>query len=218
MIKIVKVDYEKLSKLHEKYAKKRKFALTKPKPERVKKEEEDLALIKQHLIEVEELDKRRHQRKEDKKKKKGKNVEVPEMDGDDDSLAARIALASQLPDDPTQSNLPVIDISAQMAQVDRMNQKMDEHMDVLGDKLIKLKEMAQDIGGELDRQNVMLESLESKVEKEMERLQALNKRVDNALDQVGGSTKLFCIIAIIVIIVAMMGIAAIFIINYFPAP
>ncbi len=218
MIKVVKGDYEKLEKLHEKYAKK-KFSIRKPDPNRIKREQEDLALIKKHMIEVEELDRKRHQRKEDKKKKKKKDLDVPEMDGgEDDSLAARIALASQLPDDPTQSNLPVIDISAQMAQVDKLNQKMDEHMDILGKKLVQLKEIATDIGAELDTQNARLDSLESKVDKEMQRLEALNKRVDNALDAVGGSTKLFCIIAIIVVIVAMIGIAAIFIINYFPAP
>ncbi len=217
MIKIVKGDYEKLEMLHQKYVKRKKYTIRKPDPDRIKREQEDLALIKKHLIEVEELDKRRHQRKEDRNKRSDLNV--PEMDGgEDDSLAARIALATQLPDDPGQSKLPVIDISAQMAQVEQMNQQLDRYMDELSQRLGNLRTIAMDMGSEIDSQNRRLESVEDKVVKELERLQALNKRVDNALDAVGGSTKLFCIIAIIIIIVAMIGIAAIFIINYFPAP
>ncbi len=213
MIKIVKEDYEKLQKLHIK-ASKKKFSFKKPDPEKIKKREEDLELIKKHIAEIEELDKRRHQRDTKKKSRKHENDEEYGMQG---SLAEKLMLATQLPDDPTKSNLPTIDISQQMLQLERLNKTLDEKLDIFGEKLDKLKEAAQDIGGELDRQNIMLENLEDKVEKEMQRLDALNKRVENALDAVGGSCKLICIVAIIIVIVGMVGIAAVFIINYFPA-
>jgi chromosome segregation ATPase len=211
MIKIVKADFDKLKHLHEKSAKKKKFTRKKPDPVRIQKQLDDIKLIEQHLMEIEELDKRRHKKDRESKKKA---FDIPDSNGDDD-LAAKIMMATALPDDPTKSNLPVIDISAQMMQVDNLNKKIDEHADILGEKLVKLKEAALDINGELTTQQVMLENLEEKVEKEIERLKALNERVDTALDKIGGSMKLICIVAIIIVIVAMVGVGAIFVISYF---
>ncbi|KAG2383607.1 hypothetical protein C9374_004278 [Naegleria lovaniensis] len=116
-----------------------------------------------------------------------------------------VVLEQNLPDDATKSQLPSIDISQAMLKVQDMQKQIDQGLDVFSKKLDDLHQMSLDIGSELNEQNRLLEQIDKKVEEEVTKLKNLNARVESALDKVGGSNKIMCIICIAIIIVQFVG-------------
>lgn len=213
-------DLQKIIKIHEKSAKKR--FLKKVDPELIKAQKNDIELIKKHILELELLSKRKYD-KDSKKNPKEDTTTSHLLEGADDldnenkssGVMDGVVLEQNLPDDATKSQLPTIDISQAMLKVQDMQKQIDQGLDVFSKKLDDLHQMSLDIGNELNEQNRLLEQIDKKVEEEVTKLKNLNAKVDNALDKVGGSNKIMCIICIAIIIVVCAAAALIFLISYF---
>ncbi len=103
--------------------------------------------------------------------------------------------------DPTQSELPDIDIDAGLAQIQRNDQAMDEDIALIAKGVSGLENAAQVMGQELDKQGAMIQHLEDKVDKHTDHLNQLNAKLKDTLNKVGGAEK--CTINIILIVIVL---------------
>ncbi|KAJ3261787.1 hypothetical protein HK103_004738 [Boothiomyces macroporosus] len=163
MIKSVKEAVTKMEAIYDKEAKKKK-----PKdPAKVAEHKEIVQLCKQHIEEVEHLEKRRiadaHA---------GDRVEL--LNG-----AANNNLYANMGKD-----LPDIDAEEDMKAIKNRNKEIDEEVHQLGQGVAKLKDIAIDMGQELDRQNENLERIDKKVEANLDHVDNINVSLKKALDGV----------------------------------
>lgn len=221
MIDFLKVDRKKMIDIYNSNAKKvknrKKFSFKKTKltPEDIEKQERDIELISRHIVELEEINKARHRKKNARASTKEKNDLLSGADGENDKddddpkmkEIRRLVLESDLPDDPTRSQLPELDISQALEKVKTADQQIDEGLDKFNKKLVDLKQQAKAIGNELDEQKEIIEQIQGKTDKAKDRIDRLNQRLDKAMNQVNRTQKLICItfILCVALIFAVVG-------------
>ncbi|KAL9647223.1 hypothetical protein ABK040_012575 [Willaertia magna] len=223
MIKAIKTDdFAKLTQYHTKTMKKKLFK--KVDPTLIAAQESDIQLIRKHIAELEALSLRRYERKNNKNGiqdattsslLEGAEDDNNEKGNKNNDAGQMIVLEQDLPDDATKSKLQTIDISGALAKINDIQSQIDQGLDVFSKKLDDIHQMAKDIGSELDEQNMLLDEMDKKVNTHLESLKNLNMKVENALDKVGGSNKLMCIIFILIVITICLGALLIFLVSYF---
>jgi methyl-accepting chemotaxis protein len=102
--------------------------------------------------------------------------------------------------------LPTIDISDGLRQIEENKRKQNELLDVLDGQVNQLADIANSIGLELDKQALMLDKMAVDVEKHNATLSNLNKDLDKAIEQVGGGTRLIICGCILIILIALIGV------------
>ncbi|KAJ3326013.1 hypothetical protein HDV06_002398 [Boothiomyces sp. JEL0866] len=174
MIKSVKESVTRMEAIYDKEAKKKK-----PKdPAKVAEHKEIVQLCKQHIEEVEHLEKRRiadaHA---------GERVEL--LNGaTNNNLYANMGKGGQEQDIFTHTDLPDIDAEEDMKAIKNRNKEIDEEVNQLGQGVAKLRDIAIDMGQELDRQNENLERIDKKVEANLDHVDNINVSLKKALDGV----------------------------------
>lgn len=228
MIKILKSDHNKLLEMQKKNEKKKSIFRKKKSAERenqLLKQREDCELIFLHIVEVENLDKKRHNKRQTRDHDRDSLLDHEGFGGESSSVIRedsntgmrRLLMQTELPDDATQSNLPEIDISDALLKVDNLKEKLDEGLDVLGGKLDVLKKMSEQMGDELDVQNIMLKDLDVKVDKTKEVLEKLNKKQEDAQKAMGNTT-IFVIIIILLVVMIVLVVVAFILFRQFLQP
>jgi len=110
--------------------------------------------------------------------------------------------------------LPTIDISDGLKQIEDNKREQGRLLDVLGNQIDTIADIANSIGLELDKQALMLDKMSVDVDKHNATLGNLNKDLDKAIEQVGGGTRLMVIGIILIIIIALIGVLYLVISNY----
>jgi hypothetical protein len=159
-----------------------------------------LDLISQHIYEIELLDKRRFETDKKVYKDKGKK---------DDEIS--LLFNTELPEDPTDSSLPIIDIRASLLKVEEQKRQMNLGIEMFNEKISGLKEIALDISGELDIHEKILDNIEKKSQKQTEEIQKVSAKVKNATQQTNNTTRLCVVVAVICVILIILGIVGVFI-------
>jgi methyl-accepting chemotaxis protein len=114
--------------------------------------------------------------------------------------------------------LPSIDISDGLRQIEENKKKQDDLLDKLADRVDVIADIANNIGLELDKQALMLDKMTADVEKHNATLSHLNEDLDKAIQQVGGGTRLMICGCIIIILIALVGILYLVISAYVRIP
>mmetsp|Transcript_3272 Transcript_3272/g.12481 ORF Transcript_3272/g.12481 Transcript_3272/m.12481 type:complete len:339 (-) Transcript_3272:233-1249(-) len=227
MIDFLKADRKKMMEIHQKNAKKVKnkkkfgFRKTKLTPDDIDKQEKDILLLTRHIVELEEMNKARHRKKNSRaggsSRERNTLLEGHEADvenaDDDTSMGAmrKLVMESDLPDDATRSNLPELDISQALEKVHNLDKQIEEGLDEFNKKLKDLKAQAQTIGTELDEQSELIDQIQGKSDKAKEKIDRLNQRLDKAMNQVNKTQKLICMIFLLCIILIFAVIALVLI-------
>ncbi|KAJ3277059.1 hypothetical protein HDV01_000111 [Terramyces sp. JEL0728] len=147
-------------------------------PAKVAEHKEIVQLCKQHIEEVEQLEKRRvadtHA---------GERVEL--LNGAaNNNIYANMGKGGQEQDIFTHSDLPDIDAEEDMKAIKNRNKEIDEEVNQLGQGVAKLRDIAIDMGQELDKQNEDLERIDRKVEANLDHVDNINVSLKKALDGV----------------------------------
>lgn len=96
----------------------------------------------------------------------------------------------------------------QIEQIDKRDAEFDQDLDIIGQGIQDLSEIAALQGEEVKRQNVMLESVGKKIDNVNEHLGNVNSRMKETLDEVGRSADKLCVD--IMCIALALGFAAVF--------
>ena len=186
--------------------------------ELIQKMQTDCELVHKHVIEMEELGKRRFKAQTPSRSEKmskrdadkdslieGAEDEEGNGERDDDNASSlRQMVVQQLPDDATCSSLPEIDISEAMSQVNEYKQKMDQALDRISAKVDVLHQQARDIGDTLDRHNKILDNLDSKTDKNAQKLEQTNKRLEKQITAVSSTTIYIVVIAGLILMIILI--------------
>ncbi|KAL0482873.1 hypothetical protein AKO1_014171 [Acrasis kona] len=105
-----------------------------------------------------------------------------------------------------QIEIPTLDISEGLAQIEANKKRLDNQLDLLDGKLDTLADIANSIGLELDKQALMLDKMSADVDKYNAKLGHLNKDLEKAVAAVGGGTRLMVCGIIIIVLIALVGI------------
>lgn len=222
MIDFLKADRKKMMEIHQKNAKKVKnkkkfgFRKTKLTPDDIDSQERDIELITRHILELEEINKARHRKKNNRSQaaSRDRNTLLEGADDDDNAdddpkmgAMRKLVRESDLPDDATRSNLPELDISQSLEKVKDLDKQIDEGLDQFNKRLKDLKKQAEAIGDELDEQGELIDQIQGKSDKAKERIDRLNQRLDKAMNQVNRTQKLVCVIFLlcVILIFAVIG-------------
>lgn len=171
-------------------------------PELKLQRDNDLKLIHQHIQQV----KKEHKRllmgksKSDDDKKKKKKVEFDSVD--------------DMKDMSQKEELPQIDISAGLEQIQENKKLQDQMLDKLLEQVGTMGALAQEISDELDIQLVMLDKLQSDVDKHLHTIGGVNKNMDKLIEEAGGSTKLLIVGILLIVVIALVGIGFLFLKVY----
>jgi len=203
-----KVDklFKEMQQMHEDAKnKKHRWAKASLPKEMREQREKDLAAIQQCIQKIKAQQKKLLMGgKEDKKL----DLKKPTFGGVDD-----LVNESKKP-----IELPTIDISDGLRQIEENKKKQDQLLDVLSGQLDEIQNIADNIGLELDKQAIMLDKMSVDVDKHNETLGKLNQDLDKAIQQVGGGTRLMIIGIILIIIIALIGVLYLVISNYVQIP
>jgi len=189
----------------------------------------DCELIYKHYVELDELDKRRHKRDDkgnkpnSKKNDADKDALLQGAEGDEEPVggdvdkdgAIRKMVMQNLTDDATKTNLPEIDISEAVAQVDEFKKKMNQSLDRISGKLDVLKQQALDIGDTLDKQNVMIDKLNEKTDKTNVELDKANERLKKQITATSQTTIYIVVIVGIILLIILVIVAYVLITQLF---
>eukprot|EP01027_Heterolobosea_sp_BB2_P013551 GEZU01019540.1.p1 GENE.GEZU01019540.1~~GEZU01019540.1.p1 ORF type:complete len:272 (-),score=107.55 GEZU01019540.1:130-945(-) len=241
----IKEEGEKLQQVHERMSKKplisSKIKLQEHQ-EATRKRQEQLDVVKQHIREVEQLDQRRFERKggggtsssrtsellgnnkgsnsssssNSSSKKSGSGSNKTQSKGNSEGGSnGDVEMDDQLPSDPTDTNLPDIDISDCMIQIKEKDQKIDAGLDQISARVKKLGQIALEMNTELKVQEQIMTDIDKSIDKNQEKIENLNRKLENALEQQGGMTRFIAVLLLIVIVLALVGVAYTVISNYF---
>lgn len=103
------------------------------------------------------------------------------------------------------SELPEIDISEGLRQIEENKSKQNEKLDIISGQLDSMMGIAKEMGDELDVQLKLLEKMDQDVTKYNASLGNLNNTLDKAIAKVGGPTKLLLIAIVGLIILGVIG-------------
>lgn len=184
------------------------LAKTKMSAEMKQQRDDDLALIHKHIQQVKKEHKRLLMGKsksssdsgDGKKKKKTKKIEFDSVEN----------MKDMSKEDESANNLPKIDISAGLAQIEEMKQKQDKMLDKLLEQVDVMGNLAQSYKDELELQCSLLDKLEDDVNKHLETIGTVNKNMDKLIEAAGGNLKLTVIGILIIVVIALIGIGFVF--------
>eukprot|EP00842_Homolaphlyctis_polyrhiza_P001101 jgi/Hompol1/1992/HPOL_002113-RA len=201
MIKTLKEQVGRMQEIVDKEAKKKK-----PKdPEKIAEHREIFTLCQQHIEECENLEKRRQA---------------------DAYAADRLELFSggggagggasggfggggggpiEGNDPFTHSDLPDIDVEEDMKAIRARNKDIDKDIENLGVGVLRLKEIALDMGQELDRQNDDLGNLDNKVERALDHVDNINVTMKKTLEGVMKGDRFMVNCILLCVILALVG-------------
>jgi hypothetical protein len=108
-------------------------------------------------------------------------------------------------DDPTQSDLPDIDVDAMMAQQGKNQMKIDRELDEVSKGVAQLHQIALDMQDELKTQNVLIDDLTKKMTDANVHLYHLNKKMKKTLDEVRKGDRFIMDIILICVILGIGG-------------
>lgn len=90
------------------------------------------------------------------------------------------------------SELPTIDISSGLKQIEEQKNQQAQLLDVIERQVQQMQGLAKDYNDELQVQSKMLNKMERDVSKYQASLIGLNQRLKTAVKSAGGSCRLFC--------------------------
>jgi len=203
-----KVDklFKEMQQMHEDAKNKKSRWAKTPLPKEMREQrEKDLAAIQQCIQKIKAQQKKLLMGgKEDKQM----DLKKPTFGGVDD-----LVKESKKP-----IELPSIDISDGLRQIEDNKKKQDKLLDVLSNQVDEIQNIADQIGLELDKQAILLDKMSVDVDKHNATLGKLNTDLDKAIQQVGGGTRLMVIGIILVVIIALIGVLYLVISNYVQIP
>lgn len=185
--------YKEMEKLQiEAVNKKGIWGKAKMSPELKQQRDEDLKLIHKHIQQVKKEHKRllmgKGKSDDDKKPKKHRKVDFDSVENMKDMSKSE------------DNNLPKLDISAGLAQIEENKKLEDQYLDKLLEQVGVMGDLANSFRDELEMQCGMLDKLENDVNKHLETIGKVNKNLDKLIEYTGGTTKLMVIGCLIIII------------------
>ncbi|KAI8899126.1 hypothetical protein BC833DRAFT_586885 [Globomyces pollinis-pini] len=192
MIKSTKESHARLTEIYEKEAKKKK----QKEPEKVAQHKEIVELCKQHIEEVENLEKRKLNDAH-----VSERVDLLQTNG---GGGGHVKGLSTVPDDAYGSDLPDIDAEEDLKAIRNKDKEIDNDVQELGVGVARLKDIAIDMGQELDRQNEDLDRIDKKVDKALDHVDNINVTLKKSIDGVmkGDKFMVNCILLCIVLALA----------------
>ncbi|KAJ2999542.1 hypothetical protein HDV02_002689 [Globomyces sp. JEL0801] len=184
MIKSTKESHARLTEIYEKEAKKKK----QKEPEKVAQHKEIVELCKQHIEEVENLEKRKLNDAH-----VSERVDLLQTNGGGGAhvkgkiKSAYLEGLSTVPDDAYGSDLPDIDAEEDLKAIRNKDKEIDNDVQELGVGVARLKDIAIDMGQELDRQNEDLDRIDKKVDKALDHVDNINVTLKKSIDGVYNS-------------------------------
>lgn len=159
------------------------------------------------------------QQREDDVKNIGKHIEnlksanrkVTSGGKDDDSGKKKYKNKAKFDDvdsmpDAKEEELPTIDISEGLAQIEANKKKQNDLLDDIEKQVDQMAALAQGFKEELQLQEVLLNKIEKDVDKYNQQLVGLNGKLDKAIEAVGGSCRLVFILIGLIVCMAVAGI------------
>lgn len=196
--------YKEMEKLQIEAANKKGiWGKAKMSPELKQQRDEDLKLIHKHIQQVKKEHKRllmgKSKSDDDKKPKKHRKVEFDSVENMKDMSKSE------------DNNLPKIDISAGLTQIEENKKLENQYLDKLLEQVGVMGDLANSFRDELELQCDMLDKLENDVNKHLETIGKVNKNLDKLIEYTGGTTKLMVIGCLIIIILALIAMGMLFI-------
>jgi len=123
------------------------------------------------------------------------------------NLLAKCGKASYAQKKPaTETSLKDLDdpeLTAGLQQLQENDRKLDAQLDQIGQGVARLKNIALDMNAEIKTQGVMIEEITDKVDKATDHLQGLNAKIKDALEQVGGASRIIVNVILLVVVIAI---------------
>jgi len=167
MISFIKLDLEMMEKLHDKEIFSGRFKKTDPKLLAV--HDEEIMLIKLHVQEIVHLAKRRYERKSLRRNKRGSST--PSRHYEDDSFL-------ELPDDPTETDLPEILIEIALEKVQKNKKELSKGLKAFRERLEAMKAEQLQMADNLDTTKTILADTQRKVDDDAEELRRVKKTIE----------------------------------------
>ncbi|KAJ3408758.1 hypothetical protein HDV05_004767 [Chytridiales sp. JEL 0842] len=182
MIKGLKEASARMQDIVNKEAKKK--TTSEEKSVKIEQHKEILDLVKQHIEEVENLEKRRFN--------EGFALDRSELmsggravggSGGHKGVGVYGGKYENTQEDPFMSSqIPDIDVEDDFKNINAKNEQIDEDLEVIGQGVQKLKELANDMGRELDAQNDQLKDVDKAVNKALDHVDNVNIQMRKVVD------------------------------------
>ncbi|KAJ3021661.1 UNVERIFIED_CONTAM: hypothetical protein HDU68_009524 [Siphonaria sp. JEL0065] len=106
------------------------------------------------------------------------------------------------------TELPDIDVEENFKRMNEKNKAIDEDLEVIGQGVQKLKELAQNMGNELEKQNEDLEDVDKAVNKALDHVDNVNIQMRKAVDGMMAGDKFMMNCILLCVLLALLGFIA----------
>ncbi len=176
---------------------------TKTIPEDIKRQrDDDIILIEQHIQQLKSCN-----RKIDVA---GKTAAT---EGTISRSANLVTVGSSLTES-IQEELPTINISEGIKQINENKEAMNKSLDIINEQLNRLGGLAESFADELETQKRLLEKIDTDVQKYTKKVGTMNKRLHWAIKKVGGTTKLVFVAILVIVLVILFATIYIVIVSF----
>ncbi|KAL0487375.1 syntaxin [Acrasis kona] len=224
MIKSIFTDFDEMKQLQVRNLNKRLFFSTaikiQQKKEQDAKEAEDIILLAEHVLALENEDKKRFGNKNKDVSSMASKVKKQLLQGlmtSNEEAKTSDGQPIKTEDDLDQlgfNDLPELDISQSLVRVENNKAELSQALDAFSTKVEKLSVIAKSISVELDEQGNMVDDLDEKAKKEVERLENLNQKVEKALEKSGGIMKYLAVLIFLIIACMVFALLYILVVKY----